>query len=131
MPMSGRYLLDTNVIIDLLANEGVVKTMLLEAREAFVSSIAIGELYYGAEKSTRPAENVSRIDDFAALTPVLGCDTQTARHYGQIKNMLRAKGRPIPENDLWIAAVARQHALTLVTRDKHFNEIDGLPTVCW
>jgi tRNA(fMet)-specific endonuclease VapC len=129
--MSGRYLLDTNIIIDLLANEEVVRTMLLEAEEAFVSSIAIGELYYGAEKSTRPAENSSRIDEFAGIATVLGCDSQTARHYGQIKNMLRAKGRPIPENDLWIAAVARQHALTLVTRDKHFNEIEDLTTVCW
>jgi tRNA(fMet)-specific endonuclease VapC len=129
--MGGRYLLDTNIIIDLLANEEVVRTMLGEAEEAFVSSIAMGELYYGAEKSTRPAENVSRIDEFAAITTVLGCDSQTARQYGQIKNMLRAKGRPIPENDLWIAAVARQHALTLVTRDKHFSEIEDLPTVCW
>ena len=62
---------------------------------------------------------------------MLGCDTQTARHYGQVKNQLRVKGRPIPENDLWIAAVARQHALTLVTRDKHFSDIDDLPTVGW
>jgi tRNA(fMet)-specific endonuclease VapC len=129
--MSGRYLLDTNIIIDLLVNEEVVKTMLGEAEEAFVPSIAIGELYYGAEKSTHPEENVSRIEQFASITTVLGCDTQTARHYGQIKNMLRAKGRPIPENDLWIAAIARQHTLTLVTRDKHFGEIDGLPTVGW
>jgi tRNA(fMet)-specific endonuclease VapC len=123
--------LDTNVIIDLLANDEAVRTMLGEAEEAFVSSIAIGELYYGAEKSTRPEENVSRIDQFAAGTTVLGCDTETARHYGRIKNMLRAKGRPIPENDLWIAAVARQHGLTLVTRDKHFTEIEDLPTVGW
>lgn len=129
--MNGKYLLDTNVIIDLLANDEVVGKKLAEAEEAFISSIAVGELYYGAEKSSRPAENVSRIDEFAAITTVLGCDTETARHYGQIKNMLRAKGRPIPENDLWIAAVARQHSLTLVTRDKHFNEIDGLPTVFW
>jgi tRNA(fMet)-specific endonuclease VapC len=63
--------LDTNIIIDLLANEEVVRTMLGEAEEAFVPSIAMGELYYGAEKSTRPAENVSRIDEFAAITAVL------------------------------------------------------------
>jgi len=52
------------------------------AEEAFVSSIAIGELFYGAEKSTRPAEDAGQIDEIAAITPVLGCDTQTARHYG-------------------------------------------------
>jgi len=68
--MNGRYLLDTNVIIDLLANEETVRTKLGEAEEAFVSSIAIGELYYGAEKSTRPAENLSRINEFAEITTV-------------------------------------------------------------
>jgi tRNA(fMet)-specific endonuclease VapC len=129
--MSGRYLLDTNIIIDLLANEDEVKTKLAGAEEAFVSSITIGELFYGAEKSTRPAENVRSIEDFAAIITVLGCDTNTARRYGQIKNVLRAKGRPVPENDLWIAAVARQHDLILVTRDKHFNEIEGLSIACW
>jgi len=129
--MSGRYLLDTNIIIDLLADVEAVKIRLADAEEAFVPSIAIGELYYGAEKSTRPEENVGRIEQFASVITVLGCDTQTARHYGQVKNQLRVKGRPIPENDLWIAAVARQHALTLVTRDKHFSDIDDLPTVGW
>jgi len=129
--MSGRYLLDTNIIIDLLAGVEAVRTRLADADEAFAPSIAIGELYYGAEKSTRPEENVGRIEQFASITTVLGCDTQTAREYGQIKNLLRARGRPIPENDLWIAAIARQHALTLVTRDKHFSDIDDLPTVAW
>jgi tRNA(fMet)-specific endonuclease VapC len=129
--MSGRYLLDTNIVIDLLANGDEVKAKLTGVEEAFVSSITIGELFYGAEKSTRPVENVRRIEDFAAIITVLGCDTNTARRYGQIKNMLRAKGRPVPENDLWIAAVARQHDLILVTCDMHFNEIEGLPTTCW
>jgi len=129
--MNGRYLLDTNVIIDLLANEQAVRNKLGEAEEAFVSSIAIGELYYGAEKSSRPVENLTRIDEFVAATTVLGCDVQTARHYGQIKNVLRSKGRPVPENDLWMAAIARQHSLTLATRDKHFEEVDGLPIAYW
>ena len=82
IPMSGRYLLDINIIIDLLSNEESVKAMLAEAEEAFAPSIAIGELFYGAEKSTRPAENVSRIEQFAVATTVLGCDVETARHYG-------------------------------------------------
>ena len=129
--MSGRYLLDTNIIIDLLADVEAVRTRLADAEEAFAPSIAIGELYYGAEKSTHPEENAVRIEQFASVTTVLGCDTQTARQYGQIKNLLRARGRPIPENDLWIAAIARQHALTLVTRDKHFSDIEDLPTVAW
>ena len=54
-----------------------------------------------------------------------------AIEYGQIKNNLRAKGRPIPENDIWIAALAKQYGLTLVTRDGHFGEVDGLAIEAW
>jgi len=62
---------------------------------------------------------------------VLACDQATAREYGQIKARLRAKGRPLPENDIWIAAIARLHGLTLVTRDQHFREVEGLAWEAW
>lgn len=75
--------------------------------------------------------NLARIDEFAAHNVVLGCNAETARHYGEIGNTLRLKGRPLPENDIWIAAIALQHDLTLVTRDTHFNEIDGFKVVVW
>src|ERR671939_46553 len=71
------------------------------------------------------------IDDFAARSSILVCDHTTARQYGESKNALRAKGRPIPENGLWIAAVALQYSLTLATRDDHFREVDGLTIVKW
>ena len=72
-----------------------------------------------------------RIDEFAASCAVLGCDIDTSRHYGQIKHSLRLKGRPIPENDIWIAAVAQQHGLTVVSRDAHFEEVDNLSLERW
>ncbi len=129
--MSGRYLLDTNVIIALFADEEDVKENLASAEEVFLSSIAIGELYYGARKSGKPQENLARIDEFAAGSVVLGCDTETARQYGDTKNKLRIKGQPVPENDIWIAALALQHNLTLATRDGHFQAIEGLKTTTW
>jgi tRNA(fMet)-specific endonuclease VapC len=61
----------------------------------------------------------------------LGCDTETARYYAELKNALRLKGHPIPENDIWIAAVALQHGLALVTRDTHFDGIKNLKSVVW
>ncbi len=64
---------------------------------------------------------MARIDEFAAANVILSCDAETGRWYGEIKNDLRQKGRPIPENDLWIAALAMQHDLLLVTRDGHFS----------
>jgi len=129
--MSGRYLLDTNIVIALFADELAVKDRLGEAEEVFVSSIVLGELYYGARRSTRVAENTARIDDFAARNVVLGCDTETARRYGEVKERLRQKGRPVPENDVWIAAMALRNDLTLVARDAHFREVEGLRVEAW
>lgn len=129
--MSGRYLLDTNIIIALFADEVAVKNSLAHANEVFIPSIAVGELFYGARKSGRPQGNLERINEFLDNCTVLGCDAQTASHYGEVKNKLRLKGRPLPENDIWIAAVALQYNLTLVTRDAHFQEIENLKTVVW
>jgi tRNA(fMet)-specific endonuclease VapC len=129
--MNGRYLLDTNIVIAIFADEAAVRQQLAGAEEVFVPSIVLGELYYGAQKSARIASNVTRVDEFAANNSVLVCDTETAQQYGQIKSQLRAKGRPIPENDIWIAAIAKQHQLTLVTRDGHFNNVDGLLIEIW
>ena len=59
------------------------------------------------------------------------CDLDTSRHYAIVKSYLKSKGTPIPENDIWIAALAKQHRLTLVTRDKHFNNIHELLLESW
>jgi tRNA(fMet)-specific endonuclease VapC len=129
--MNGKYLLDTNIVIAIFAGDRAVLDPLAQSNDIFLPTIVLGELYYGARKSTLIDANISRIDELAASSALLGCDIDTARHYGTIKNDLRAKGRPIPENDIWIAAVAQQHGLTLVSRDKHFNEVDGLSLQVW
>jgi tRNA(fMet)-specific endonuclease VapC len=108
-----------------------VTKFLGEAEEVFVPSIALGELYYGARKSSRVEENIGRINDLAASSVVLVCSIETARQYGEIKNRLRQKGHPIPENDIWIAAIAMQNDLILVARDAHFEEVDGLEVEAW
>lgn len=129
--MSGKYLIDTNIVIALFAAEVPVIQQLRQADEVFIPSVAIGELYYGAHKSSHTAENLARIADFVMHNVILSCDVETARYYGELKNDLRQKGRPIPENDLWIAATAIQHSLTLVSRDAHFGEIAGLMFESW
>jgi tRNA(fMet)-specific endonuclease VapC len=130
MERTGRFLLDTNIVIALFAGEVAVQQRLTESGEVFVPSIVLGKLYYGAQKSTRVTENLARIDEFVASSTVLPCDTATAQQYGDI-NKLRAMGRPIPENDIWIAAIAMQYQLTLVARDGHFHEVDGLQVEAW
>lgn len=129
--MTGRFLIDTNIVIALFASDSTVKQHLSNAIEVFTAAIVLGELYYGAYKSSRTKENISRINEFGFKNTVLLCDALTAQWYGQVKNSLRKKGRPIPENDIWIAAIALQYDLILVTRDDHFQEIDGLQVERW
>jgi tRNA(fMet)-specific endonuclease VapC len=129
--MNGRYLLDTNIIIAFFVGEAAIHKRLGQAEEIFIPCIALGELYYGAYKAGRTKANIERINEFSIASAVLGCDLDTAREYGLIKNKLRQKGRPIPENDIWIAAIAQQYDLILVTRDKHFGAIEGLKQEIW
>lgn len=129
--MTGKYLLDTNIVIALFAQDLEVQQRLGQANEVFIPSIVLGELYYGARKSGRVEANVQRVDTLAATSSVLCCDMDTAHHYGIVKNGLHVKGRPLPENDIWVAALAIQHNLILVSRDTHFNEVDHLIVGAW
>jgi tRNA(fMet)-specific endonuclease VapC len=129
--MNGRFLLDTNIIISLFAKDPVVHESLANAEEMFIPCIAIGELYFGAYKSTKIQENLTRIDEFTHNNTILACNADTAKRYGEIKSRLKEKGQPIPENDIWIAAIAQQYALTLVTKDEHFELIENLEIESW
>jgi len=129
--MNGRYLLDTNIVVALFRQEPDVQRGLAAADEVFIPAIVLGELYYGAGKSSRSGENTARVDEFAGERSVLGCDAEVAREYGAIRNELRLKGRPLPENDIWIAAIARHHGLVLATRDNHFQEVQDLNWEAW
>ena len=129
--MSGKYLLDTNIVIALFAEDPSVQRQISNAAEIFIPATVIGELFFGAFKSGHSKANISRIEDFATSNTVLACDTATSKEYGRIKNLLHKKGHPIPENDVWIAAVAMEHGLIMVSRDEHFKKIDGLKREVW
>lgn len=122
--MNGRYLLDTNIAIAILENDHSVSQLFQPGSAYFLSCTAVGELYFGAFNSGRIQHNLERIHALIKLIPVLPCDHDTSHSYGEIMALLRKKGKPIPTNDIWIAAVARQRKLTLLTRDRHFKEVD-------
>ncbi|MDQ3706469.1 MAG: type II toxin-antitoxin system VapC family toxin [Chloroflexota bacterium] len=126
-----RYLLDTNIVIAHFAQEPAVDARLVPEAEIFIPSIVLGELYYGAEKSGLGRANRNRIEKFAANNTVIACDAETARRYAIVRNRLRLKGRPIPENDMWIAAAALQYNMVLVTRDAHFRDVEYLKLERW
>lgn len=131
--MNGKdCLLDTNIVIGLFANESSIKEKIKSfSGNIFIPIIVLGELFYGAEQSTRKDYNRRKIEELAEASLVLECNAGTARFYGKIKNQLKIKGTPIPENDIWIAALADQHQLILVTRDKHFNNVETISIEAW
>lgn len=130
-PANGRFLLDTNVIIALLEGDEAVLANLDQAAEVFIPAIALGELFFGAAKFGRVSENTSKVERFAKGRAIIPCDLDVAREYGRLKQILKDRGRPLPENDIWIAAAATHHRMVLVTRDRHFQEINNLSIEDW
>jgi len=120
-------LLDTSVVIEFLRGNASVKTRLQKETVLTIPYVVLGELYLGAYRSANAAKHGDQIKRFLVNCEVLSADAETADHYARIKATLLQKGKPIPENDIWIAAIASQYSLPLVTRDNHFSEIDGLP----
>ena len=81
--------------------------------------------------STLVQKNISNIQKLVSLYEILSIDEVTAIAYGNIKAAQRKKGKPIPENDIWIAAIAQHHKLSLVTRDNHFIEVENISLRKW
>lgn len=129
--MNGNYLLDTSVIIRVINNDNTVVDRIRNASNIFIPVIAIGELYFGANNSTQKEKNLEKINMLSQSLPILIVDTQTAKLYGNIKGYLKRIGKPIPENDLWIASISMQHNLTLACRDNHFSFINELKYEMW
>ena len=126
-----RVLLDTNSIIAVFAGNTGLHPHIERAEAIFVPVVAVGELYFGAHESGQVAANIERIDQFVAENEVLPISARVSIQYGRVKDELHRKGRPIPENDIWIAATALHHDLTVVTRDAHFAEIEELRVESW
>ncbi|MBM4167207.1 MAG: type II toxin-antitoxin system VapC family toxin [Ignavibacteria bacterium] len=129
--MSGDYLVDTNIVIAYFNKDNIVGKRIDVANEIFIPCIVIGELYFGAIKSRNRIQNISIVDNFVSNKSIVNCDVDTAKEFGTIKHQLQSKGKPIPDNDIWIAAIAKQYKLTLVTRDEHFREVENLFIENW
>ena len=92
----------------------------------YLSPIVLAELYFGAYRSASPQKHISKILIAVWDSKLLAIDGITSDLFVKIKLALFAKGKPIPENDIWIAASTLQYDLPLFTLDKHFDEIEGL-----
>ena len=117
--------LDTSVAIAVLA--GQAGTHLTQSPEEVLLPVpVIGELRYGALNSKRHTENLLEVERLVSRCRVLEITAATAAVYARLRLRLKEKGRPIPENDLWIAALCVEHQVPLVTVDGHFDAIEEL-----
>jgi tRNA(fMet)-specific endonuclease VapC len=129
-----QYMLDTDMCIY------VIKDYRVELRERFnklaeqlcISSITLGELLYGAEKSARRLENLQVIDDFAARLEVLPFAAKAAAHYGQIRAELERAGTPCGPHDMQIGGHARSEGFIVVTNNtREFSRMPGVRVENW
>ena len=125
-------ILDTNAISDLLAGNSALSRILATSVRHHLPVIVLGEYRYGIigsqQKKSLEALLTQLIKEESI---VLSADKQTASHYASIRHELKEKGRPIPENDIWISALCRQHKLKIVSRDDHFDYVDGVSRMSW
>jgi len=124
-------ILDTNSVIAYINGDPEVARRIELIPELLLPSIVIGEMAYGANQSARRDENINQINNFSSACEVILCGESAAYEYGRIKSNLKNKGTKIPENDVWIAACAIEMNLPLLSRDVHFDAVDGLRRVGW
>ena len=92
---------------------------------------ALAEFRFGILKSRFRGRMTTWLEDALTTTTILVADETTTRHYAEIRLQLTTAGTPIPMNDLWIAAIARQHKLPVLSRDTHFDQVSGLARIGW
>jgi tRNA(fMet)-specific endonuclease VapC len=124
-------LLDTSIVVRHFRDATALADKLSAYEELYLPQTALGELYFGAYKSAQPAKNLGRIEQFLIAADVLMLDNETARQYGEIAAQLARNGTPIPQNDIWIAAMAIQCGLPVATADEHYRRVDGLTVLLW
>ncbi len=132
MNATGSALLDTTIVVDHLRGKSpALGDRFKETTTLYLPVTALGELLYGAYKSAFEPKGLKQIEDFVQLCALLAPDEETAHYYGRIHADLARLGKPIPQNDIWIAAIALEHNLPLATRDHHFSLVSGLTLLAW
>jgi tRNA(fMet)-specific endonuclease VapC len=129
--MSGEIALDTSAAIRFLNGNEAIAEKILALPDVILPMVVVGELLFGAENSSRSLQNLPRYLEFIAACQAVPLGRETAIIYAQTRLALKRKGRPIPMNDVWIAAQCIEHRWILVTNDTDFDYVDGLRVECW
>ena len=123
-----RILLDSNAYSRLMRGDDQTAAVVRDATEILMSAVVVGELLYGFRSGSRLERNMADLRSFlnnpyVSFVPV---GPVTADRYSRVAAALRARGSPIPANDMWIAAHALETGADLVSADRHFESVDGI-----
>ena len=124
-------ILDTNALAAFVDGDAGVGDVLRRQPLATIPVIALGEFRYGIAQSKRRAAYEAWLETHLIHFDILAVTDETAVAYAALRVSLRRSGRPIPANDAWIAALALQHRLPVLSRDEHFDVVPGLDRRSW
>lgn len=124
-------ILDTNALSAAADNDAALAAILARAHELAIPVIVLGEYRHGIAQSRNRASYESWLSGLLNDCVVLDVNEPTTHYYAEITLELKRKGKPIPTNDIWIAALCRQHSLPLLSQDRHFDWIAGSRRVGW
>jgi tRNA(fMet)-specific endonuclease VapC len=130
-PGDTRLILDTNALSAAAEEHPGVMVVLADVQQLALPVVVIGEYRYGITQSRHRVRYRRWLDSLIDDCSVLDINEQSTHHYAAISVELRQAGKPIPTNDLWIAALCRQHDLPLLSRDRHFDVVSGIRRVDW
>lgn len=124
-------ILDTNAVSDLFKGDAALASILQSSNRHHLPVVVIGEYLYGIGGARYKGKLGNLLKALEDNSYILDTDRTTATHYAQVRSSLRAAGTPIPENDIWIAALARQHGLVIVSKDQHFDSVKDVERASW
>ncbi len=124
-------ILDTNAVSALFEGDRALARVLAGSAKHELPAVVVGEYRYGLVRSRHRRALTRLLEELIAESVVLEVGLATAEAYAVVRDRLRRKGRPLPENDVWIAALAIEHGLDVVSRDAHFDEVEGLRRRTW
>lgn len=124
-------ILDTNAVSHLLDGDKNLAELLSVARSHHLPLVVVGEYLFGLRNASKGSRLQSLFRKLEAESEILYPNRQTADAYASIRLELKQLGSPIPESDLWIAALARQHNLEIASQDRHFNLVTGVKRLGW
>jgi tRNA(fMet)-specific endonuclease VapC len=123
--------LDTNAFSAFVDGDRKLAKVLSSESELALPAVVLGEFLYGVQGSRLRGSYEAWVRTHLTFFNLLPVVRETAERYAEIRRELKAAGKPIPTNDLWIAAIARAHGMPLATRDAHFRAVRGLKILSW